>query len=205
MIFRGFASDGESSSVTKAHLRNIRLGETLEVQIVSKLPQLDTTITFSDSDMEGCQHPYDDSLVIRAVVANKTVHRVLIYNGSSADIIFASTFEKMGFGREKLEPVNAHLLGYSGEKVLPLGSVQLVLTLGDPPMSGHNVDKIPHNGCPIGIQHVTGKAFYQCHKSHPFRQSYGCQILYGEWSGNGPRRPAGSQGVLLDVNETESG
>ena len=39
----------------------------------------------------------------------------------------------MGIGREKLEPVNTHLQGFSGEKVLPLGSIQLVLTLGEPP------------------------------------------------------------------------
>ena len=39
----------------------------------------------------------------------------------------------MGIGREKLEPVNACLRGFLGERVLPLGSVQLVLTLGDPP------------------------------------------------------------------------
>ena len=132
MIFGGFAGGGESSSAGKAHLRSFRSRETLEVQIVSKLPRLDTTITFSDADLEGCQHPYDDLLVIRAVVANKIVHRVLIDNGSSTDIIFASAFDKMGIGREKLEPINAHLRGFSGERVLPLGSVQLVLTLGDP-------------------------------------------------------------------------
>ena len=94
---------------------------------------MDTTITFSDSDMEGCQHPHDDPLVIRAVVANKTIHRALVDNGSSPDIIFASAFDKMGIGRGKLEPVNAYLRGFSGERVLPLGSIQLVLTLGDLP------------------------------------------------------------------------
>ena len=100
---------------------------------MSKLPRLDTSITFSDLDLEGCQHPHDDPLVVRAVVANKTVHRVLFDNGSSTDIIFASAFDKIGIGREKLEPVNTHLWGFSGEKVLPLGSIQLVLTLGKPP------------------------------------------------------------------------
>ena len=100
---------------------------------MSKLPRLDTSITFSDSDLEGCQHPHDDPLVVRAVVANKTVHRVLVDNGSLADIIFASAFDKMGIGRERLEPVNTHLLEFSGEKVLPLGSIQLVLTVGEPP------------------------------------------------------------------------
>ena len=133
MISGGFAGGGESSSARKAHLCSIRSGEVMEVQAVSKLSRLDTTITFSELDLEGCQHPHDDPLVIRAVVANKAIHRVLINNGSSADIIFTSDFDKMGIGREKLEPVRTHLQGFFGEKVLPLGSIQLVLTLGDPP------------------------------------------------------------------------
>ena len=114
-------------------MRSIKSGETLEVQTVSKLPRLDTSITFSDFDMEGCQRPHDDPLVIKAIVANKTIHKVLIDNGSLDDIIFASAFDKMGIGREKLEPINAFLREFSGERVLSLGSVQLVLTLGDPP------------------------------------------------------------------------
>ena len=109
MISEGFAGGGESSSARKAHLHSIRSGEVMNVQAVSKLPWLDTAITFSDSYLEGCQHPHDNPLVIRAIVANKTVHRVLIENGSSADIIFASAFEKMDIGREKLEPVSTHL------------------------------------------------------------------------------------------------
>ena len=123
----------ESSSARKAHLRSIRSGEAFEIQAVSKIPRLDITITFSDSDMKGCQHPYDDPLVIKAIAAKKTVHRVLVDKGSYSDIIFASTFDKMGIGRENLEPVNAYLHGFFGKRGLPLGSIQLVLTLGDPP------------------------------------------------------------------------
>ena len=39
----------------------------------------------------------------------------------------------MDIRRAKLEPVSTHLRGFSEEKVLPLGLIQLVLTLGDPP------------------------------------------------------------------------
>ena len=46
VISGGFAGGGESNSSRKAHLRSIKSGETLEVQTVSKLPRLDTTITF---------------------------------------------------------------------------------------------------------------------------------------------------------------
>ena len=132
MISGGFVGGGESSLARKSQLRSYGSGETLEVQSVSKLPRFDTTITFSDADLEGCQYPHDDPLVIRVVVANKIVHKVLINNGSSSDIIFTSAFDKMGIGREKLEPVNAYLRGFSEEKLLPLGLVQLVLTLGNP-------------------------------------------------------------------------
>ena len=66
-------------------------------------------------------------------MANKTIHRVLVDNESSIDIIFASAFDRMGIGREKPKPISTHLRGFSGEKVLPLGLIQLVLTLGDPP------------------------------------------------------------------------
>ena len=148
MISGGFARGGEPSSARKAHLRSIISGETLEIQAVSKLPRLDTTINFSNSDMEGCQHPYDDPLVIRVVVANKTVHRVLVKNRSSADIIFASAFDKMGIRREKLEPVNAHLQGFSGERVLPLGVNTTIAHFGRSPVLGHDGDEVPHSASP---------------------------------------------------------
>ena len=133
VISGGFAGGGESNSARKAHLRSIRSAGIGEIQTVSQLPRLDTSITFSDSNLEGCQHPHDDPLVVRAVAAYKTVHQVLVDNGSSVDIIFASAFDKMGIGRKKLEPVNTHLRGFSWEKVLPWGSIELVLTLGEPP------------------------------------------------------------------------
>ena len=123
MISGGFTGGGESSLAPKA----------LEIQAVSKFPRLDTTITFLDFDMEGCQHPHDGPLVIRVIIDNKIVHRVLVDNGSLTNIIFASAFDKMAIGREKLELVKAHLRVFSGERVLPLGSIQLVLTLGDSP------------------------------------------------------------------------
>ena len=157
VISGGFAGGDESSSTRKAHLHNFRSWETLEVQAVSKLPRLDTTINFSEADLEGCQHPHDDPLVIRVVVANKIVHRVLIDNGSLADIIFASAFEKKGIGREKLEQVNAHLRGFSGERVLPLGLVQLVLTLGDPPYQATTTMKFRIVEAPSAYNMLLGK------------------------------------------------
>ena len=90
-------------------------------------------------------------------MANKTVHKVLINNGRSTDIIFASAFDKMGIGREKLEPVSAHLLGFSGEKVLPLGSTQLVLTLENPPCQATTAVKFLIVDAPSTYNMLLGK------------------------------------------------
>ena len=183
MISRGFAGGGESNSAWKAHLRNIRLGEVVEVQAVSKLPCLDTSITFFDSDLEGCQHPHDDPYVIRAVVANKTVHRVLVDNRSSADIIFASAFDKMGIGRERLEPVSTHLRGFSEEKVLPLGSIQLVLTLGDPPCQATTTARLLVVDAPSAYNMLLGRPSLNAIKAIP--SAYHMMVKFPTVSGVG--------------------
>ena len=150
---------------------------------MSKLPRLDTSITFSDSDLEGCQHPHDDPLVVRAVVANKTVHRVLIDNESSTDIFFALAFDKMGIGREKLEPVNTHLRGFSGEKVLPLGSIQMVLTLGDPPCQATTTTRFLIVDAPSAYNMLLGRPSLNTIKAIP--SAYHMMIKFPTVSGGG--------------------
>ena len=165
---------------------------------MSKLPRLDTSITFSYSDLEGCQHPHDDPLVVRAVVANKTVHRVLIDNGSSADIIFASAFDKMGIGMEKLEPVNTHLRGLSRKKVLPLGSIQLVLTLGDPPCQAMTTARFLIVDAPSAYNMLLGRPSLNAIKSIP--SAYHMMIKFPTVSGVGMVR--GDQRVARECYST---
>ena len=198
MISRGFAGGGESSSARKAHLRSIRSTKIAEIQAVSKLPRLDTSITFSDSDLEACQHPHDDPLVVRAVVANKTVHRVLIGNGSSADIIFTSAFDKMGIRREKLEPINTHLRGFSGEKVLPLGSIQLVLTLGDSPCQATIMARFLVVDAPSAYNMLLGRPSFNAIKVIP--SAYHMMIKFPTVNGVGMVR--GDQRVARECYST---
>ena len=71
-------------------------------------------------------------------------------------------------------------------------------------MSGYNSDKVPHSRCSLGVQYVTRQAFSQCFMGRPLRLSYGYQVPNRDWSRSGSRRLAGSQGMLLGVNKTES-
>ena len=61
------------------------------------------------------------------------MHRVLVDNGSSANILYYLAFQQMGINRERLIPTNAPFVGFGGTWVFPLGVVRLSVTVGDYP------------------------------------------------------------------------
>ena len=61
------------------------------------------------------------------------MHRVLVDNGSSVDILYYSAFLQMRIDRERLTPKNAPLVGFGRTKVFPLGAITLTVTVGDYP------------------------------------------------------------------------
>ena len=61
------------------------------------------------------------------------MHRVLVDNGSSADILYYLAFQQMRIDRERLTPTNAPLVGFEGTRVFPLGAITLAVRAGDYP------------------------------------------------------------------------
>ena len=61
------------------------------------------------------------------------MHRVLINDGSSADILYYPAFQQMRIDRERLTPTNAPLVGFRGAKVFPLGAITLAVTTSNYP------------------------------------------------------------------------
>ena len=90
-------------------------------------------IGFSEEDARRLHHPHDDALVISMRVGDYNMHRVLIDNSSSADILYYLAFQQMRINKERLIPTNAPLVGFRGSRVLPLGAVTLSITVGDYP------------------------------------------------------------------------
>ncbi|XP_075640623.1 uncharacterized protein LOC142612411 [Castanea sativa] len=123
---------GSSKKARKTYLRTVQ-----NVQMTSlalERSRIDNPpIEFSEGDARRLHHPHDDALVVTIQAGDYNIHRVLVDNGSLADILYYPTFQQMGFGRERLVPTNAPLVGFGGARVLPLGVVTLVVTIGDYP------------------------------------------------------------------------
>ncbi|GFZ03434.1 hypothetical protein Acr_16g0000580 [Actinidia rufa] len=133
-IHGGFGSGGCSTSSRKKHARNaFRLAEEEIYNLSSSYVGNQTPITFSNDDLRGLHLPHDDALVVSAIIANFNVQRILINNGSSADILFISAFERMKIGLDKLHPFHTPLIGFGGNTTHPLGWINLPITLGTEP------------------------------------------------------------------------
>ena len=49
-------------------------------------------IGFSEEDARHLHHPHDDALVVSIQIEDYNLHRVLVDNGSSADILYYLAF-----------------------------------------------------------------------------------------------------------------
>ena len=87
-------------------------------------------ITFTDEDAERVHHPHDDAIVITFLIANYTTKRVLVENGSLANILYYPAFQQMRLGRDQIRLVNSPLVGFGGMKVQPVGTVTLPMVVG---------------------------------------------------------------------------
>ena len=61
----------------------------------SKRPRTEDIIAFADDDLQNVQVPHTYPVVISLIIANHDVKRILVDNGSSADILYYDAFIKM--------------------------------------------------------------------------------------------------------------
>ena len=132
MIIGGTTAAGSSKKAYKTYLRMVHT-----VQLtgsVPKMPRVDNpTIEFSKDDARRLHHPHDDALVVSLQIGDYNLHRVLVDNGNSTDILYYLAFQQMRIDRERLTPINAPLMGFGGTKVFPLGTITLAVTASDYP------------------------------------------------------------------------
>uniref|UniRef100_A0A2N9GAF3 Reverse transcriptase n=1 Tax=Fagus sylvatica TaxID=28930 RepID=A0A2N9GAF3_FAGSY len=116
----------------KALIRQGKLGKFAYNILVTQRPRKsvkmdDQVISFSEDNARNIHQPHDDALVVTLTIAGFITRRVLIDNGSSADIIYLPAYQQMKIDKKRLRPIDIPLVGFMGDKIKPSGVVTLVI------------------------------------------------------------------------------
>ncbi|VFQ61136.1 unnamed protein product [Cuscuta campestris] len=128
MIFGG-PEGGDSAAQRKNWVRSIYVGE-----VSAEPPRRKHTrrepIVFTDRDLPPTGEDHNDPLVITMDINGVDVARVLVDTGSSVNILYLETFQKLRLCRTQLEPLKTPLSGFTGDTVEAEGSIVLPVELG---------------------------------------------------------------------------
>ncbi|KAL5580701.1 hypothetical protein UlMin_013143 [Ulmus minor] len=131
-----------------------------------KIPRLsDDPIIFTESEARGLWHPHTDAIVVTLRIAGRKVFRILVDNGSSADILFKSTFNRMNLVGVKIEPTSSSLSGFTGDSISSEGILNLPVELGSSPCQHIQAVDFVLVDCPSPYNAIIG---LYCYKVMPF-------------------------------------
>ena len=88
-----------------------------------KLKFTQEPIAFNDDDLKGTIQPHDDALVVTARINDFIVKRVLVDQGSGADVIYPDLFKGLGLKNKDLLKYDTPLVGFDGQMVILEGQI----------------------------------------------------------------------------------
>jgi hypothetical protein len=89
-------------------------------------------ITFLVEYTNLASFPHTDAMVIIVHIDRWDVTKILIDNGRQAEILFLSTFDKMGYDWKQLKEPMKPLYGSSGKRIEPVGVITMPVSFGTP-------------------------------------------------------------------------
>ena len=85
---------------------------------------------FSDEDKIGIIQPHDDALVITLRIGGYDVRRVMVDQGSAAEIMYPDLYKGLGLRAEDLTPYSSPLVSFEGKIIIPKGQIKLPVQTG---------------------------------------------------------------------------
>ncbi|KAL5559167.1 hypothetical protein UlMin_035378 [Ulmus minor] len=123
-----------------------------------KIPRLsDDPIIFTEGEARGLWHPHTDAIVVTLRIAGRKVFRILVDNGSSAGILFKSTFNRMNLVRVKIEPTTSSLSGFTGDSISSEGILNLPVELKSSPCQHIQAVDFVLVDCPSPYNAIIGR------------------------------------------------
>ena len=92
--------------------------------------KLPLVMGFSDEDKIGTIQPYDDALVITLRIEGYDVKRVMVDQGSAAEIMYPDLYKGLNLKVEDLTPYSSPLVSFEGKIIIPKGQVRLPVQTG---------------------------------------------------------------------------
>jgi hypothetical protein len=83
-------------------------------------------------DVNLTSFTHTDAMVLTIHINRWDVSKILVNNGSQAEILFLSTFKKMGYDKKHLKEPMKHLYGFDGKRIEPLRVITLPVSFGTP-------------------------------------------------------------------------
>ena len=78
-----------------------------------------------DEDKAGTHQPHDNALVVTIQIGGYDVKRVLVDQGSGAEIMYPDLYKGLGLKPEDLDNYDSPLVGFDGKTVVLKGMVKL--------------------------------------------------------------------------------
>ncbi|XP_058211608.1 uncharacterized protein LOC131323784 [Rhododendron vialii] len=133
-IIHGFVSPTEATElrakIDKAIAERVVCSINASTKRKYKDPNDDWVLTFTKANFHGLRSPHTDALVVTVSIDRSTVQRVLIDQGSSAEVMFYSTYKSLGLEAYQLQPATSPLVSFTGTPVWPLGLITLSIRAG---------------------------------------------------------------------------
>ncbi|XP_057444616.1 uncharacterized protein LOC130736852 [Lotus japonicus] len=125
-IAGGFGRGGDTPAARCRHVRAVSSVQEFSTPFGFQHPD----IVISSADFEGIKTHKDDLVVVMVRINSFNVRRVLLDQGSSADIIYDDAFDQLGLTYKHLMPYSGTLVGFSGEQVWVRGYLDLDTIFG---------------------------------------------------------------------------
>ena len=86
-----------------------------------------TPITFAKADLERMSQPHDDALVVTSRIGRFLVKRVMVDQGSGAEIMYPNLYKGLGLKPKDLSKYDTLLVGFDGKVVMLEGQIKLLV------------------------------------------------------------------------------
>ena len=87
-------------------------------------------LSFLDADKQRTIQPHDDALVVTLRIGGYDVKRVIIDQGSAAEIMYPDLYKGLGLKTKNLTTYSSPLVSFEGKMVVPKWQIRLPVQAG---------------------------------------------------------------------------